>query len=404
MMMCYQYSSYCSYCRHPATLLLHSIGGITSNTSCSYSITYRKAAKSVTNSSSFSSSSASFDRNLKRLQRDGAARAVEKWRQNEETKGNSYYYDYFRREIASRLVDRLDDIKREGGFPLALDLGSCAGGYLHRALCSDDAIASTFGGGIGGVRKLVQLDSSALALHRDDDYYIPTQEEKDRCSTFLLQVQDEEATPLPFPDHTFDLVLSCNSLQFMNDLPKLLQDVRRILKPDGCFLFAMVGGSTLSELRSSFVLAEIERDGGVSPHVGPFVDFSDVGSLLSAAGFQLPTVDIDTIHFGYPDAAILMEHLQRMGENNACITRRDRISSDIFLATAALYQHLYKRNDDHESQTEADNQVPQQEDEDETVLATVQVIYGIGWTPHESQPKPLLRGSAEHKIGQLGGL
>ena len=49
----------------------------------------------------------------------------------------------------------------------------------------------------------------------------------------------------------------------------------------------MVGGSTLSELRSSFVLAEIERDGGVSPHVGPFVDFSDVGSLLSAAGFQL---------------------------------------------------------------------------------------------------------------------
>ena len=33
-------------------------------------------------------------------------------------------YDYFRQEMAYRLVDRLDDIKREEGFPLALDIGT----------------------------------------------------------------------------------------------------------------------------------------------------------------------------------------------------------------------------------------------------------------------------------------
>lgn len=152
-------------------------------------------------------------------------------------------------------------------------------------------------------------------------------------------------------------------------------------------MFALVGGSTLSELRSSMVLAEMERDGGVSPHVGPFVDFADVGSLLTAAGFTLPTVDIDTIHFGYPDAAVLMEHLQRMGENNASMDKRDRIGLDMFLASAALYQQQYKVEDDPE--------------DEESVKATVQVIYGIGWTPHESQPKPLARGSATHKIGEL---
>ena len=151
-------------------------------------------------------------------------------------------------------------------------------------------------------------------------------------------------------------------------------------------MFAMVGGSTLSELRSAMVLAEMERDGGVSPHVGPFVDFAGVGSLLTAAGFTLPTIDIDTIHFGYPDAAVLMEHLQRMGENNASIDRRDRVGLDTFLAAAAIYQHLYK---------------VEEEVDEESIKATVQVIYGIGWTPHESQPKPLARGSATHKIGQL---
>ncbi len=57
-------------------------------------------------------------------------------------------------------------------------------------------------------------------------------------------------------------------------------------------MFAMVGGSTLTELRSSLILAEMERDGGVSPHVGPFVEHSDVGSLISGAG-----KNIMIIHF-----------------------------------------------------------------------------------------------------------
>jgi NADH dehydrogenase [ubiquinone] 1 alpha subcomplex assembly factor 5 len=168
-----------------------------------------------------------------------------------------------------------------------------------------------------------------------------------------------------------------------------MKEVRRILKPDGCFMFAMVGGSTLPELRSCLVLAEMERDGGVSPHVGPFIDFPDVGSLLSSAGFQLPTIDIDTLQLAYPDAAILMEHLQRMGESNACINRRNRVHSDLFLATAALYQQLHQLDSTNGSE------------EEECVVATVQVIYGIGWTPHMSQPKPLPRGSATKKIGQL---
>lgn len=163
-------------------------------------------------------------------------------------------------------------------------------------------------------------------------------------------------------------------------------------------MFAMVGGSTLSELRSCLVLAEMERDGGVSPHVGPFVDFADVGSLLSVAGFQLPTIDIDTLHFGYPDAAVLMEHLQRMGETNACVNRRDRVSTDTFLATAALYQQFHNTMHD----VEVSSPLPEEtENEEEGLIATVQVIYGIGWTPHEGQPKPLPRGSATKKIGQF---
>src|SRR5204863_3824278 len=76
---------------------------------------------------------------------------------------------------------------------------------------------------------------------------------------------DEEA--LPFRDESLDLVLSALSLQFVNDLPGTLVQVRRALRPDGLFLAAMLGGDTLNELRAAFAEAEAEMEGGVSPRV-----------------------------------------------------------------------------------------------------------------------------------------
>jgi NADH dehydrogenase [ubiquinone] 1 alpha subcomplex assembly factor 5 len=128
-------------------------------------------------------------------------------------------------------------------------------------------------------------------------------------------------------------------------------------------------------------------DGGVSPHVGPFVDFSDVGNLLTNAGFTLTTIDIDTIKLGYPNAMVCMEHLQRQGENNACVNRKPKMSLDTFLASACIYDELYP----------LEGQGPDEKD----IEATVQVIFGIGWTPHESQQKPDERGSATRKIGDI---
>jgi NADH dehydrogenase [ubiquinone] 1 alpha subcomplex assembly factor 5 len=323
-----------------------------------------------------------FDRKQKLFQRENAARAHKLWRTREDVVSDKVIsYDYIRKEIAARLVDRLDDIKREDGFPLALDLGAGAG-YVHRAISADEDLLGG-GGGIGGVRKLVQLDSCAEMLFRDED--IPVEGEG-RCDSYRLAA-DEENIPFPFPDGTFDLVISSASLHWVNELPAVFQEVNRILKPDGCFMFAMIGGTTLPELRASIVLAEIEREGGVSPHVGPFVELSDVGSLLQRAGFALPTIDVDTFKVAFPDAFVLMEHLQRMGESNAGVRRRLRISRDTLLATACVYDHMFPLEDGQGEQHE--------------IEASVQILYAIGWTPHESQQQPLERGTATHKVGDM---
>lgn len=161
------------------------------------------------------SSSHAFDRDLKRLQRDGAARAHKVWASGSD---DVVQYDYFHEEISRRLVDRLDDIRRDEGFPLALDVGA-GPGYIYRAICADEAFDGV--GGIGGVRKLVQLDASEEMLHRDENDPV---EGAERCGTYRLVADEEER--LPFPDGTFDLVISSISMHWVNDLPGLFADVK----------------------------------------------------------------------------------------------------------------------------------------------------------------------------------
>jgi len=90
--------------------------------------------------------------------------------------------------------------------------------------------------------------------------------------------------------------------------------------------------------RTSLQLAEIEREGGISPHVSPMTgtmsldhkiplftkngpDTRDVSNLLGRAGFTLLTVDIDEITVNYPSMWELMEDIRAMGESNAIIGR-----------------------------------------------------------------------------------
>ena len=101
---------------------------------------------------------------------------------------------------------------------------------------------------------------------------------------------DEEA--LPFADASLDLVVSALALQFVNDLPGTLIQIRRALKPDGLLLAAMIGGDSLNELREAFAEAESEIEGGVSPRVAPFADVRDLGALMQRAGFALPVTDV----------------------------------------------------------------------------------------------------------------
>uniref|UniRef100_A0A8D0EKC7 NADH:ubiquinone oxidoreductase complex assembly factor 5 n=1 Tax=Strix occidentalis caurina TaxID=311401 RepID=A0A8D0EKC7_STROC len=179
-----------------------------------------------------------------------------------------------------------------------------------------------------------------------------------------------------------DRVFDIPSLHWVNDLPRAFKEIHQVLKPDGVFIGAMFGGDTLYELRCSLQLAELEREGGFSPHVSPFTAVSDLGHLLSRAGFNTLTVDTDEIQVNYPGLFEVMEDLQGMGESNCSWNRKPLLHRDTMLAAAAIYQEMYGNSDG-------------------SVPATFQIYYMIGWKFHESQARPAQRGSATVSFGDL---
>jgi SAM-dependent methyltransferase len=194
---------------------------------------------------------------------------------------------------------------------------------------------------------------------------------------------DEEA--LPFAEGSLDLVVSALSLQFVNDLPGTLIQICRALKPDGLLLAAMLGGDTLTELREAFAQAESEIDGGVSPRVSPFADIRDLGGLLQRAGFALPVVDSDRLTVRYPSVFALMRDLRRMGATNVLSERR-RVP--LKRATLKRMMEIYA-----ERFADADGRL----------RASFEIVWLSGWTPHESQQKPLKPGSAAQRLSDALG-
>ncbi len=253
--------------------------------------------------------------------------------------------DFLLRAAIDELCQRLDLISRD--FVRVLDVGT-ASPDLARRLAREG-------------RSVVRLAPAASA-----------------AGGALAVVGDEEA--LPFASERFDLAVSALSLQFVNDLPGALIQIRRALKADGLFLGCILGGETLKELRSALALAETEVSGGVSPHVAPFADVRDMGGLLQRAGLALPVADSEHLTVRYADMFKLMADLRAMGAANALNARLRRPARrELFPRAAEIYAERFS-------------------DPDGRIRATFELIFVSGWAPHESQQKPLKPGSARMRL------
>jgi SAM-dependent methyltransferase len=268
--------------------------------------------------------------------------------------------DFLMRRVADDLADRLASVLRH--FPRAADLGTPGEAVLEVLAAS------------GKTDVIIAADAFLSSGGRT---------ESPKAGVLALAA-DEEA--LPFGQESLDLVVSAFALQFVNDLPGVLVQIRRALRPDGLFIAALAGGDTLTELRQSFVAAEAAIEHGLSPRIVPLLDVRAAGTLLQRAGFAVPVADLDRLIVRYDSPIALMHDLRSLGATNPMIERSRRpLKRALLQRMAEVYHERFSHPDGR-------------------VRATFDTVWLSGWAPHPDQQKPLAPGSARQRLADALGV
>lgn len=252
----------------------------------------------------------------------------------------------------AQLLDRLLDVTRS--FTNALNLG-CRHGELALSLLHDHHVTNVVATDLSEAFAKSASQPGILSLACDEEW-------------------------IPFGPDAFDLVIADHCLHWTNDLPGVLIQLRRSMRPDGLFLGSMFAGSTLLELRECLMTAESALRGGVTPRVSPFVDVRDAGNLLQRAGFALPVADTDVFVMEYDGLSDLFTDLRQMAETNAIYERfKGLTTTHLFETTEEIYKERFMT-------------------EQGKIAATFEIVTLTGWAPSDTQQRPLAPGSARARL------
>jgi len=252
---------------------------------------------------------------------------------------------FLQKEVSERLLERLELTTVKPA--RVLDVG-CGTGRPTRALVKQYPKAEVIG---------VDLAPGMIAVAESNNPWFG------KKARYLRA----EASDIPLPDASCDLIYASLLLQWCEDLDKTLLEWRRLLKPHGLLLFSTLGPDTLKELRAAWSAAD-----GYN-HVNRFLDMHDVGDALIRAGFVEPVMDVEHMVLTYADARSLMRDLKAIGAHNVTAGRRRGLMGRGRLKAFADAYEKFRTG----------GRLP----------ATYEVVYGTAWAP-KFMPLDALKGRA----------
>ncbi len=252
---------------------------------------------------------------------------------------------FLQREVASRLLERLDLLKMTPA--TILDLGSGTG-HCTEALAKRYPHA-----------RVVALDLSETMLHHTRRRFSHWQRFRKKHG-FI----SGDAENLPFADNSFEMLFSNLTVQWCGDLEQTFSEFRRVLKPGGVLFYTTLGPDTLRELRASWA----EVDEGV--HVNTFLDLHDVGDAMLRSRLAEPVMDMEHITLTYRDSMTLMRDLKELGAHNVNPGRQQGLTGPRKLKAVMQAYEQFRQ---------ADGLLP----------ATYEVIYGHAWRGDETARPPV---------------
>ncbi|MDP0561354.1 MAG: malonyl-ACP O-methyltransferase BioC [Candidatus Endonucleobacter sp. (ex Gigantidas childressi)] len=191
-----------------------------------------------------------------------------------------------------------------------LDLGSGTG-------CQTNVLAKRYSGSL-----VVGIDLSAGMVQYAKSKY------REVCNN-AWSVGDIEN--LPFQSSSFDLVYSSLAIQWC-DLQTVIQQVKRILKPKGTFIFSTLTEGSMPELRATWQLV----DEGM--HTNSFPSFSEQKKILQNESLQIKALRCQSETLFYSDVLTLLLELKSLGVNTIRSPRKGLMSRKKLESLCAAYE------------------------------------------------------------------
>jgi malonyl-CoA O-methyltransferase len=214
--------------------------------------------------------------------------------------------------------------------------------------------------------QLVAVDLSETMLKQCRSKLLPASTWWQKFNPFANSANaafvNADAYQLPFADSSMDMLVSSLMLQWCDDLPKVLAECRRVLKPNGVLFMASLGPDTLKEIRLAWQAVDDER----AEHTLNFADLHDLGDALSRVGFSDPVCDVEHITLTYANVTAALKDLKAIGATNASVQRQKGLmGKDKWHAFLAAY----------EAQAMSDGRIP----------ATFEVVYAHAFIAGQKQ-------------------
>lgn len=242
------------------------------------------------------------------------------------------------REIASRMLERLDYVKIDPRG--VVDLGCGTGASLT-------ALGERY-----PKSRIIGIDASEAMLRVGN-------RQRSRLRLVLpflrgpksasLLVADAQS--LPLKNGTAGLIWSNLMLHWLVDPLAAFREIHRTLEVGGLLMFSTFGPDTLKELRSCFA------DG--YEHTQRFADMHDYGDMLVECGFADPVMDVERLTMTYPSLDVLFSELRRNGSTCAMVGRRRGL----------MGRHAWKAACDAYEKLRVEGRLP----------VTFEVVHGHAW-------------------------
>lgn len=216
-------------------------------------------------------------------------------------------------EIGLRLLERLDYFKLSPNY--ILDLGAGVGRFS---------------------KALKRRYPKAVIVSLDLAFEMTQRARKQQRFIQRWPVVCADMHVLPFQNKQFDLIFSNQVLQWSFSLGDVFSELHRVMRPQGCFLFSMLGPDTLKEL-SGF--------SECTPVMPSMIDMHHIGDAMIQTGFDDPVLDMEMLTVNYRKFETLRSSLQTQGISCAQIQDMASEIQPHALSFEVLYGHGWRLQD-----------------------------------------------------------